>query len=184
MVKIDWWMGDWGTYGPGWLCLPTKLQFPQSTVRHWSPIHQSIFILSSLSHPLASDVRGHAWGQMLGRVSVQVSGQSDAVVWGYSDLWQYRSLRAFSSSIRVLFWFSSTATRFSRHLTYSFFFLRHSRAASLWHNKDQDTVRETSGYWLSCMGWYTSSSLEQLLVEVLKFFFICKYVYTVGQKSI
>lgn len=49
----------------------------------------------------------------------------------YSDLWQYKSLRAFSSSIRVLFWFSRTATRFSRHLTYSFFFLRHSRAASL-----------------------------------------------------
>lgn len=49
----------------------------------------------------------------------------------YSDLWQYKSLRALSSSMRVLFWFSSTATRFSRHLTYSFFFLRHSRAASL-----------------------------------------------------
>ena len=31
----------------------------------------------------------------------------------------------------VLFWFSKTATRFSRHFTYSFFFLRHSRAASL-----------------------------------------------------
>lgn len=25
---------------------------------------------------------------------------------------------------------------------------------SVWHNKDQDTVRETSGY---CMGWYTAS---------------------------
>lgn len=49
----------------------------------------------------------------------------------YSALWQYRSFSAFSSSIRVLFWFSNTATRFSRHLTYSFFFLRHSRAASL-----------------------------------------------------
>ena len=31
----------------------------------------------------------------------------------------------------ALFWFSSTATRFSRHLMYSFFFRRHSRAASL-----------------------------------------------------
>lgn len=41
------------------------------------------------------------------------------------------SFKALSSSIRVLFWFSSTATRFSRHLTYSFFFRRHSRAASL-----------------------------------------------------
>lgn len=40
-------------------------------------------------------------------------------------------MRALSSSMRVLFWFSSTATRFSRHLTYSFFFLRHSLAASL-----------------------------------------------------
>lgn len=41
------------------------------------------------------------------------------------------SFSAFSSSISVLFWFSNTATRFSRHLTYSFFFRRHSRAASL-----------------------------------------------------
>lgn len=41
------------------------------------------------------------------------------------------SFKDLSSSIRVLFWFSSTATRFSRHLTYSFFFRRHSRAASL-----------------------------------------------------
>lgn len=49
----------------------------------------------------------------------------------YSGLWQQMSLRALSSSIRVLFWFSSTATRFSKHFTYSFFFLRHSRAASL-----------------------------------------------------
>lgn len=49
----------------------------------------------------------------------------------HSDLWQYRSLRALSSSMSVLFWFSKTATRFSRHLTYSFFFRRHSRAASL-----------------------------------------------------
>lgn len=49
----------------------------------------------------------------------------------YSVLWQYRSLRALSSSMSILFCFSSTATRFSRHLTYSFFFRRHSRAASL-----------------------------------------------------
>lgn len=49
----------------------------------------------------------------------------------HSDLWQYRSLSALSSSMSVLFWFSKTATRFSRHLTYSFFFRRHSRAASL-----------------------------------------------------
>lgn len=48
-------------------------------------------------------------------------------------------MRALSSSMRVLFWFSSTATRFSRHLTYSFFFLRHSRAASL---------EPTQGKWL------------------------------------
>ena len=33
--------------------------------------------------------------------------------------------------MRALFWFSSTATLFSRHLMYSFFFLRHSLAASL-----------------------------------------------------
>lgn len=30
----------------------------------------------------------------------------------------------------ALFWFSNTATRFSRHLMYSFFLRRHSRAAS------------------------------------------------------
>lgn len=45
--------------------------------------------------------------------------------------WQYSSLSDCSSSIRALFWFSSTATLFSRHLMYSFFFLLHSRAASL-----------------------------------------------------
>lgn len=45
--------------------------------------------------------------------------------------WQYSSFSDFSSSIRVLFWFSNTATRFSRHFMYSFFFLRHSLAASL-----------------------------------------------------
>ena len=43
----------------------------------------------------------------------------------------YNSLRDFNSSISVWFLFSSTATRFSRHFMYSFFFLRHSRAASL-----------------------------------------------------
>lgn len=44
--------------------------------------------------------------------------------------WQYSSLSAFNSSISALFWFSKTATRFSKHFIYSFFFLRHSRAAS------------------------------------------------------
>ena len=47
----------------------------------------------------------------------------------------YSSFRDFSSSIRALFWFSSTATRFSRHLIYSFFLFRHSLAASLFFNK-------------------------------------------------
>lgn len=59
----------------------------------------------------------------------------------YSDLWQYKSFRALSSSMRVLFWFSSTATRFSKHLTYSFFFLRHSRAASLCDIKKKTGVK-------------------------------------------
>lgn len=54
----------------------------------------------------------------------------------HSDLWQYRSFSALSSSMSVLFWFSKTATRFSKHLTYSFFFRRHSRAASLQKNKN------------------------------------------------
>lgn len=44
--------------------------------------------------------------------------------------WQYSSLSAFNSSMRALFWFSKTATRFSRHLMYSFFLRLHSRAAS------------------------------------------------------
>lgn len=52
------------------------------------------------------------------------------------------SFSAFSSSIKVLFWFSNTATRFSRHLTYSFFFLRHSRAASL-ERKERENVFES-----------------------------------------
>lgn len=51
------------------------------------------------------------------------------------------SFSAFSSSIRVLFWFSNTATRFSRHLTYSFFFLRHSRAASLERERERKGKR-------------------------------------------
>lgn len=65
----------------------------------------------------------------------------------YSDLWQYKSLRAFNSSMRVLFWFSSTATRFSRHLTYSFFFLRHSRAASL-STQNMDPNKNQSNVWI------------------------------------
>ena len=43
----------------------------------------------------------------------------------------YNSFSDLSSSISALFWFSSTATLFSRHLMYSFFFRRHSLAASL-----------------------------------------------------
>ena len=42
----------------------------------------------------------------------------------------YSAFNDLSSSIRALFWFSSTATLVSRHFMYSFFFLRHSRAAS------------------------------------------------------
>jgi len=49
----------------------------------------------------------------------------------FDSLRQYISLSAFNSSINALFWFSRTATRFSKHLTYSFFFRRHSFAASL-----------------------------------------------------
>lgn len=48
---------------------------------------------------------------------------------------RYISFMALSSSIRVLFWFSSTATRFSRHRTYSFFLRRHSLAASLFFRR-------------------------------------------------
>lgn len=60
----------------------------------------------------------------------------------YSDLWQYKSFRVFSSSINVLFWFSRTATRFSKHFTYSFFFRLHSFAASL-KRKREYQVSET-----------------------------------------
>lgn len=41
------------------------------------------------------------------------------------------SFKVSSSSISFLFWTSSTATRLSRHFTYSFFRRRHSLAASL-----------------------------------------------------
>ena len=61
----------------------------------------------------------------------------------YSDLWQYRSLRVFNSSISVLFWFSNTATRFSKHLTYSFFFRLHSFAASLEDREKSQCQKET-----------------------------------------
>lgn len=69
----------------------------------------------------------------------------------YSFLWQYRSLRALSSSISILFCFSSTATRFSRHLTYSFFFRRHSRAASLEATTEELCERE---YCIHCVYRY------------------------------
>ncbi len=59
------------------------------------------------------------------------------------------SFRAFSSSISVLFWFSNTATRFSRHLTYSFFFLRHSRAASL-ERKEKEIMLQRLDENLGC----------------------------------
>lgn len=42
---------------------------------------------------------------------------SDPVALGYTSVWQYNSFNAFNSSMRVLFWFSSTATRFSKHFT-------------------------------------------------------------------
>lgn len=61
----------------------------------------------------------------------------------YSDLWQYRSFRVFNSSISVLFWFSNTATRFSKHLTYSFFFRLHSFAASLEDREKSQCQQET-----------------------------------------
>lgn len=41
------------------------------------------------------------------------------------------SFKVSSSSMSFLFWTSSTATRLSRHFTYSFFRRRHSLAASL-----------------------------------------------------
>src|SRR4029434_9667565 len=53
------------------------------------------------------------------------------------------SLSAFSSSISVLFWFSKTATRFSKHFTYSFFFRLHSRAASLHTHTQAHTYTHT-----------------------------------------
>lgn len=47
------------------------------------------------------------------------------------SFWQYNVFNAFSSSIKALFWSSRTATLCSKHLMYSFFFRRHSLAASL-----------------------------------------------------
>uniref|UniRef100_A0A6B0TW82 Putative secreted protein n=1 Tax=Ixodes ricinus TaxID=34613 RepID=A0A6B0TW82_IXORI len=44
----------------------------------------------------------------------------------------------------ALFWFSSTATLFSRHLMYSFFLRRHSLAASLFLSRRSSRLREAS----------------------------------------
>lgn len=64
------------------------------------------------------------------------------------------SFNALSSSIRVLFWFSKMATRFSRHLTYSFFFRRHSRAASL----QSETTNDFSHTVVQCIQCWASRS--------------------------
>ena len=89
----------------------------------------------------------------------------------YSDLWQYKSLRALSSSMRVLFWFSSTATRFSRHLTYSFFFLRHSRAASLHDINTMSVCKRATFYrpssWSLNRGNQQIKKRQNLLVAAL-----------------
>lgn len=57
--------------------------------------------------------------------------QKSSVALLYQLFWQYRAFRVLSSSINALFWFSSTATLFSKHLIYSFFLALHSLAASL-----------------------------------------------------
>lgn len=64
------------------------------------------------------------------------------------------SFKVSSSSISFLFWTSSTATRLSRHLTYSFFRRRHSLAASLKENRKQkgkQNIFSHAHYWQG--GW-------------------------------
>lgn len=64
------------------------------------------------------------------------------------------SFKVSSSSISFLFWTSSTATRLSRHLTYSFFRRRHSLAASLKENRKQKGKQDIfshARYWQG--GW-------------------------------
>lgn len=64
------------------------------------------------------------------------------------------SFKVSSSSISFLFWTSRTATRLSRHLTYSFFRRRHSLAASLKENRKQkgkQNIFSHARYWQG--GW-------------------------------
>ena len=58
-----------------------------------------------------------------------------------SSRWQYSSLSCRNSSINALFWFSSPVTRSSKHLMYSFFLRRHSRAASLKYRELLDSLK-------------------------------------------
>lgn len=82
----------------------------------------------------------------------------------YSVLWQYRSLRALSSSMSILFCFSSKATRFSRHLTYSFFFRRHSRAASLEATTERLCEHESSKSYILFTGPTSCKSEMQNII--------------------
>ena len=54
------------------------------------------------------------------------------------------SFKVSSSSISLLFWTSSTATRLSRHFTYSFFRRRHSLAASLKNKKKKQKGKQNN----------------------------------------
>lgn len=63
------------------------------------------------------------------------------------------SFKVSSSSMSFLFWTSSTATRLSRHLTYSFFRRRHSLAASL---KESRSERAKGKYF-----WHAATTRKQ-----------------------
>lgn len=128
----NWWEQNWDFKSVKWeVCV-----FILFLVSHFTDFQQSLKRKQKSRKGGGSSIQMH--GSVLSLCTWGQTGTCGApgrrlVAFFYSDLWQYKSLRALSSSMRVLFWFSSTATRFSRHLTYSFFFLRHSRAASLWH---------------------------------------------------
>lgn len=83
-----------------------------------------------------------------------------------------------SSSISVLFWFSRTATRFSRHFTYSFFFRRHSRAASLkmstyiW-NRSQAGKLWNEDWWLA------TTQYTDIVVSTHAIYHICENCWEV-----
>ena len=77
---------------------------------------------------------------VVGRVLLGVVTSSDY----QGCVWQYISFRFCSSPIKSLFCCSKIWTRFSRHFIYSFFFRRHSRAASLFFNSRTSRLRAAS----------------------------------------